>query len=144
QAPRFVATVHRRGDRFLAPVVLQPPGEPARPPTAPTAPSLVGSAAPQAPPLVGYEAELAWLHGWFAAAQRGARQLVFITGEAGIGKTTVVDAFLASLAAKAPCWVVWGQYLAQYGAGEAYLPVLDALGRLGRGPAAAQVLGWLR
>src|SRR4051812_44574114 len=29
QAPRFVATVHRRGYRFLAPVVLQPLGEPA-------------------------------------------------------------------------------------------------------------------
>jgi predicted ATPase/DNA-binding winged helix-turn-helix (wHTH) protein len=144
QAPRFVATVHRRGYRFLAPVVLQPLSEPAGQPTAPLASPLVGSATPHAWPLVGYETELARLHGCFAAAQRGARQLVFVTGEAGIGKTTVVDAFLASLATQAPCWVAWGQCLAQYGAGEAYLPVLDALGRLGRGPAAAQVLEWLR
>jgi DNA-binding winged helix-turn-helix (wHTH) protein/predicted ATPase len=144
QAPRFVATVHRRGYRFLAPVALRPPGEPAGPPATPTAPPLAGSAEPQTPLLVGYETELARLHGCFATAQRGVRQLVFVTGEAGIGKTTVVDTFLASLATQTPCWVAWGQCLAQYGAGEAYLPVLDALGRLGRGPAAAQVLEWLR
>ena len=33
--------------------------------------------------------------------------------------------------------------MAHYGVGEAYLPVLDALGRLGRGPAGGQILGWL-
>jgi KaiC/GvpD/RAD55 family RecA-like ATPase len=32
-------------------------------------------------------------------ALRGERQLVFVTGEAGLGKTTVVDRFLAQLAA---------------------------------------------
>ena len=91
--------------------------------------------------MVGCAAELARLHSWFAAAQRGARQLVFVTGEAGIGKTTVVDAFLATLAAQVPCWVAWGQCMAHYGVGEAYLPVLDALGRLGRGPAGGRSWG---
>jgi predicted ATPase len=47
--------------------------------------------------LVGRERELAQLHSWFDKALSGERQLVFVTGEAGIGKTTLVDAFLQSL-----------------------------------------------
>jgi predicted ATPase len=46
-------------------------------------------------PLVGRDAELARLHERLARAAAGERQLVFVTGEAGIGKTRVVDAFLA-------------------------------------------------
>jgi predicted ATPase len=45
--------------------------------------------------LVGRERELAQLHGWFDKALNGERQLVFVTGEPGIGKTTVVDVFLS-------------------------------------------------
>jgi hypothetical protein len=56
-----------------------------------------------------------------------------VSGEAGIGKTTVVDAFLASVAPELPLWVGRGQCLEHHGEGEAYLPVLDALGRLCRG-----------
>jgi predicted ATPase len=66
-------------------------------------------------------------------ALRGERQLVFVTGEAGLGKTTVVDRFLAQLAADGRLWIARGQCVEHYGAGEAYMPVLEALGRLGRG-----------
>jgi len=45
----------------------------------------------------GREAELRQLHKWLEKALSGERQLVFVTGEPGIGKTTVVDAFLQSL-----------------------------------------------
>lgn len=92
---------------------------------------------------MGREAKLRQLHGWFAQAQRGARQVVFVTGEVGIGKTTVVEACLASLAGDPALWLTWGQCLQHYGAGEAYLPVLDALGRLCRGPEGAHVLALL-
>ena len=34
----------------------------------------------------------------FAKALRGERQIVFVTGEPGIGKTTLVETFLQSLA----------------------------------------------
>ncbi len=50
--------------------------------------------------LVGREAELAQLHGWLEKAGRGERQIIFVTGEAGIGKTTVVEAILARAATK--------------------------------------------
>ena len=47
------------------------------------------------PQAVGREAELGQLHRWLDMALTGARQVVFVTGEAGLGKTTVVEAFLA-------------------------------------------------
>jgi class 3 adenylate cyclase len=48
--------------------------------------------------LVGRENELARLHEWFNKALRGERQVVFVTGEPGIGKTTVVETFLEQVA----------------------------------------------
>jgi len=48
---------------------------------------------------VGRTVELQHLQAWFRQAQGGARQVVFITGEAGIGKSTLVQAFLAWAAA---------------------------------------------
>ena len=48
-------------------------------------------------PLVRRESELSQLHSWLDKALRGERQLVFVTGEPGIGKTTLVDAFLQTL-----------------------------------------------
>ena len=47
--------------------------------------------------VVGRDAELAQLHGWLAKALSGTRQVVFVLGEPGIGKTTLVDAFLQNL-----------------------------------------------
>src|SRR5215510_6500363 len=130
QTPRFIATVRGRGYRFIAPVTR---GGPAAAPAAPAAVAI--PTAPAAPPLlVGRETELHALRHWLAQALQGRRQVVFVTGEAGMGKTTVVDALLATTAPTAPLGVAWGQCLAQYGAGEAYLPVLDALGRLCRTP----------
>src|SRR5262245_11818611 len=45
-------------------------------------------------PLVGRETELEYLHGRLKKAQSGERQFIFVTGEPGIGKTTVIEAFL--------------------------------------------------
>ena len=58
--------------------------------------------------------------------------MVFITGEPGIGKTTVVEAFLAQVTAESnDLKVVHGQCVDHYGVGEAYLPIFEALERLG-------------
>ena len=117
--PRFIETVHRRGYRFIAPLS-----------------SAAGVGPPQAdsapPTLVGREQELSRLHDWFSRAQAGARQIVFVTGEAGIGKTTLVEAFLAQVEHPASVWIGRGQCIEQHGAGEAYMPVLEALERLCR------------
>jgi predicted ATPase/DNA-binding winged helix-turn-helix (wHTH) protein len=127
QAPRYIETVHRRGFRFIGPVA------------SPSAPSGTRWTAPPtlpAPPatFVGRDAELGRLCALFGTAAGGDRRLVFVTGEPGIGKTTLVEAFLASLGDVDGLRIGRGQCVEQYGASEAYLPVLEALGRLGRGP----------
>jgi predicted ATPase len=88
--------------------------------------------------------ELTRLHQWYATARQGQRQVGFITGEAGVGKTALVETFVAQVATEAPVWIGHGQCIEQYGPGEAYLPVLEALGRLCRGPEGAHFLAWLR
>ncbi len=117
--PRFIETVHRRGYRFIAPLSAAAESPLSHPPSS-------------IPPLVGREQELALLHGWFGRARAGTRQLVFVTGEAGIGKTTLVEAFLRQVERHASVWVGRGQCIEQHGAGEAYMPVLEALERLCR------------
>ena len=94
------------------------------------------------PLLVGREADVTQLHAWLAQARRGVRQVGFVTGEAGIGKTTVVDAFVAQLAGAPDLWLARGQCIEPYGVGEAYLPVLDALGQL-YGPDGERLVAWL-
>ena len=66
-----------------------------------------------------------------------------LVGEPGIGKTALVETFVAQVRATADVWVGHGQCMDHYGAGEAYLPVLEALGRLGRGPAGAPLVAVL-
>ena len=91
-------------------------------------------------PLVGREAELAHLHQWFAQALEGERQMVFIMGEVGIGKTTLVDTFVAQSEHEERLWVGHGQCVEQYGAGEPYLPLLEAFGRLGKSPEGSRLV----
>ena len=83
--------------------------------------------------LVGRDDELTVLRAHLESALDRKRHLVFVTGEAGIGKTALVDAVLEQAAA-AGALVGRGVCVEQYGSGEAYLPVLGALSALCRGP----------
>lgn len=74
----------------------------------------------------------------------GERQTVFITGEAGIGKTTLVQAFLDYAARVPGAVMVRGQCLEHFGSSEAYLPVLDGFSRLCRSSAGTQIIDVLR
>ena len=149
--PQYIATVHRRGYRFIAP--LSPPA-PARSPVsqAPDPASAPGPSPLAAPlpilhpatlRLVGREAELAHLHRLYTEALRGQRHVVFVTGEAGIGKTALVETFVQGLSHEPGLWLGHGQCIEQYGAGEAYLPLLEALGRLCRGPEGERLVALL-
>ena len=64
----------------------------------------------------------------------GWRQCSMLSGEAGIGKTTVVDLFVASLPTPSEVGIGRGQCVDIYGEGEPYLPMLEALGQLGQSP----------
>jgi len=81
---------------------------------------------------VGREAELGRLQEHLERALEGTRQILFIAGEAGIGKTTLVNLFLDTMHGSGSVWVGRGQCLEYRGVGEAYLPLLEALGRLCR------------
>jgi DNA-binding winged helix-turn-helix (wHTH) protein/predicted ATPase len=132
--PRFIETVHGRGYRFIAAVTVADQLPVALPrPVAPAPPPL----------LVGREAELVQLQRWLATAWLGERQMGFVTGEAGLGKTTLVEAFLAGVRSEGALWISHGQCIEHYGAGEAYLPVLEALVRLCRGPTGQSVMALL-
>ena len=78
-------------------------------------------------PLVGRSAEITALGARLEASISGARQVAFVTGEPGIGKTALVEALLAHAVAGGAL-VARGTCVEQYGSGEAYLPVLGALG----------------
>jgi DNA-binding winged helix-turn-helix (wHTH) protein/predicted ATPase len=135
RTPRYVQTVHGRGYRFIAPVE-EAHGQPRARAAMAAARDNGASALPMGAEvrgLVGREAEWARLSEWFCAAQQGARRIGFIAGEAGLGKTALVDAFVAGIAATPGVRIARGQCIEQYGAGEAYLPILEALARLGRG-----------
>ena len=141
QAQSVIRTVHSHGLRFVAAVTVTdtPRASVMSPP--PPVPTAV--LAPP-PPLVGREAELTRVHRWYATARQGQRQVGFITGEAGIGKTALLETFVAQVARDAAVWLGHGQCIEQYGTGEAYLPLLAALGRLCRGPEGTHFLAWLR
>ena len=145
--PRFIATAHGIGYRFLAPVTR------ARSAAAAACPSpAVPAAAVNGTPFVGRTTELARLRNAYARSVAGQRQLMFVSGDAGLGKSRLVDEFVSSLEAEAQAsrgdhedaWLGHGQCIEQYGQGEAYLPLLEAVTRLCRQPGGRALLPLLR
>lgn len=128
-AARFIETVPHRGYRFIARVTTTPVAPAVRADRERPAPD---ATRPADALLVGRSAELAQLQQWLERAMHGTRQVVFVTGEPGIGKTTLTDAFLATTADMLDVAAARGQCVEHYGSGEAYLPVLEALGQLCR------------
>jgi DNA-binding winged helix-turn-helix (wHTH) protein/tetratricopeptide (TPR) repeat protein len=122
-----IETVVGRGYRFLLEVEAAKPAS--------TGPAPVAAA-----PLVGRSGEMGVLRQVFDTVLDQRRQLVFVTGEPGIGKTTLVDAFLAQVVRPYGALVVSGSCVEQFGPGEAYLPVLAALGAACRGPDGARIV----
>src|SRR5262245_48174449 len=141
--PRFIVTVHRQGYRFVAALRTAPAASLA---TARNdrAPSIVmRTPRPPLPVVVGREAALARLHDLYTAARNGQRRVAFVTGEAGIGKTALVQTFEASVWPESGLQLGHGQCIEQHGAGEAYLPLLEALDRLCRGPEGERLVALL-
>ena len=140
--PGFIETLARRGYRFMARVCV----DEVTIPGAATQPCVL-------PALVGRDGPLSDLK---ALLQRTVRQqrreVVFVTGETGIGKTSLVDAFLCQVRREMPhARLARGQCVEGYGGKEAYYPMLEALRDLCTGQGGAQLLreiascapGWL-
>jgi DNA-binding winged helix-turn-helix (wHTH) protein/tetratricopeptide (TPR) repeat protein len=116
--PTFVATFPRRGYQFIAPVCDESP---------PLAPGLAVNGRKT---IVGRENALAQLAAALNKVLQGHRQILFITGEAGIGKTTLIDVFHQTTASISNLRIARGQCVEGFGGKEAYYPILDALGQL--------------
>ena len=99
-APKYLETVAQQGYRFHV------AGDTAEPPPL------------SAAPIVGRQADVARLEAWFQRAAHGTRHVVFVSGDVGIGKTTVVELFLARCAAASGVRIGRGQCVEHSGEGE--------------------------
>jgi len=116
EEPRFIQTLHRRGYRFLSGEFQAEPA--AEEPAADNG-------------IVGRAREFQQLDQWFGAAVESSRQMVFISGEAGMGKTTLVETWLKTLRRRGGAIAsARGRCLQQFGSGEPFLPVFEALEQL--------------
>jgi len=115
--PEFIETFPRRGYQFVASISE----------VNPVAPSDLGVNAGRK--MVGREAAMAQLDGYLGEALKAQRQVIFITGEAGIGKTTLVDEFHQAASRRPNLRIIRGQCVEGFGGKEAYYPVLEALGQ---------------
>jgi predicted ATPase len=78
--------------------------------------------------VVGRDDELGALHQAFDAAAAGRGSLLCLSGEPGIGKTTIVDIFLREIAGSlSSSYVARGRCSERLAGTEAYLPLLEAL-----------------
>ena len=84
--------------------------------------------------IVGRQKELTDLRSAFEFAAAGTGRLFCVSGEPGIGKTTVVETFLRELSKSgADYYLARGRCSERLAGSEAYLPVLEALETLLRG-----------
>ena len=113
--PRFIRSIVKRGYIFIAPVAES-----------------ADLAAPHLPNFVGREAELELLMEALEEASHSRRQLVFVTGDAGIGKTSLCEAFLRLASTRHPLRAASAQCNRTIGPSEPYHPLVDVLTRLVR------------
>jgi predicted ATPase/DNA-binding winged helix-turn-helix (wHTH) protein len=129
-----IETVVGRGYRFLLDVEIDRPR--AKPPKRDEVAAPTGS-------LVGRSGEMDVLRQVFQDVLDHKRQVLFVTGDPGIGKTAVVEAFLGRVAPHGAL-VARGSCVEQTGAGEAYLAVLTALGAACRASDGRRIIEALR
>jgi predicted ATPase len=125
--PRFIETVPKRGYRFVAQVAdLSGRTNGSQQKTVPHE---------QEPcRLVGRDKDLARLYEQALGLTGGQRQIVFVTGEAGIGKTALVDAFCQRIGTSLAATAVQGQCVEGLCLKEEYYPVMEALSQLCASP----------
>jgi DNA-binding winged helix-turn-helix (wHTH) protein len=139
--PRFIETVPRRGYRFIATMGDVGTRTPQRTTEPASDDSFEGNGV-----VVGRARERSEIAEWLHVAASGRRQIGFVSGEAGIGKTTLVDTVVADLRRTTGMQlrIGRGQCVEHYGGGEPYLPLLEALTSLCRGPDGPSVARVLR
>jgi DNA-binding winged helix-turn-helix (wHTH) protein len=115
--PQYIRSIVKRGYIFIAPVVEAPLDLPV-----PTA----------LPLFVGRDAEMDQLTAAFDEAASGTRRVVFVSGDGGIGKTSLCEAFLRSTASRHAMRAAWASCAKVSGPSEPYAPLVEVLNRLAR------------
>jgi DNA-binding winged helix-turn-helix (wHTH) protein/tetratricopeptide (TPR) repeat protein len=115
--PEFIRTFPKRGYQFVAPILDDRP--------APSAKRVETTK-----PLVDRQMARDRLESFVRRAAQGERQIVFVTGEPGVGKTTFVDLFVQSAGLLPDFWIARGQCVEGFGGQEAYYPMLTAFEQL--------------
>jgi len=126
---QFIVTIARIGYRFAAPVE--------RLEEAAALPNREVRVQPE-PLIVGRDRELQAMRTALAAAKTGRGGLLAVTGEPGIGKTTIAERFLQEIAGT--CQVGSGRCSERLAGAESHLPILEALDELTADPAVRETL----
>lgn len=118
QQPAYVETVRGRGYRFIAlPNAVRP--------------AALAQPEPAGAPLVGRRAAQDTLSGLLRGAGGGQAQLCFVTGQPGIGKTALSQAFMDAARGQG-ARVVVAHCLAGSAGSDAFYPFLDIVTQLAR------------
>ncbi len=110
--PRFIQSLPKRGYCFVASVT-----DGATP--------AIGSSS-ETPNVIGRDAELASLYAAMQQAAGGARQIVFINGEGGIGKSALIEAFRTRIESSQQAAAALGQCVPGFAGKQEYYPLADA------------------
>jgi DNA-binding winged helix-turn-helix (wHTH) protein len=113
-----VETVVGRGYRFVADVEVT---------------ALSSRLAERASGVVGRAMEMRALRKALQDVNLGRRLVAFANGEPGVGKSTLVDAFLDDVMAEAPVWTARCAYFPPRADAKPFQPLLEALGTMCRG-----------
>jgi len=132
--PRFIQTLPKRGYCFVAPVTDQPLTDDSRVPSARAGSAASTSHTGKVTGIVGRDEEISGLNEHVALLASEQRCVVFVTGEAGIGKTALVDAFCRQLDPALTAGLARGQCVRGVGCNEDYYPVMEALSQLCASP----------
>ena len=134
--PRYIETAQRRGYRFIAELLGATP--------LPRAGARPHDETPAASPLTGRGPALAWLHRQLDTILGGKTRVVLLAGEAGIGKSSLIEHFAQQLAQSPPVLVAFGQCVEHAGSVEPYLPLLEGLSGLCRSQPEAHLVALMR
>src|SRR5262249_6804841 len=115
--PGLIRTLPKTGDQIVAPVTDDR-----------RTPSITLPAATK--PFVDRLASRARLDEYLERAKRGERQVVFVSGQAGVGKTTFVDQFVQRAGLLEDVQIARGQCIEGFGGQESYYPMLEAIDQL--------------
>lgn len=154
KAPRFIATYPKRGYQFIAPVSEWTPPRADSSSASGRSIDMPSSDMPSSTTLepahrthgsgpdvvVGRSQALQELNRHLDGALGSSRRIVFLSGEPGIGKSTLADAFQIQCESRPGVSVARGQCMEGFGGKEAYYPVLEALGQWMTGPHSQDVV----